>query len=257
MILTMRRNLRKIKILLDALEAAGKAVEYYALDVSLSELQRTLEAVPLGTFKHVKCFGLHGTYDDGLDWLKSERIASRPKAVLSMGSSIGNFSRQEAADFLRSVSASLQPGDEMLIGIDGCKDPEKVLLAYNDPHNVTHEFILNGLLHANRLLGKQEFNVQDWQVVGEYSRTKGGHHAHVSPLRNTRIDGVELKAGEQIFIEQSLKYVDLERTQLWEAAGLIEGASWMSSDSTYGQLSLTFPSMSALPHFLLQVSFHA
>lgn len=87
--LTESSNLRKVSILLRALEAAGKEVDYYALDLSLKELKRTLEQVP--PFQHVKCHGLHGTYDDGLDWLKTPEIRSRPKCVMSLGSSIGEF----------------------------------------------------------------------------------------------------------------------------------------------------------------------
>ena len=77
-----------MKILLDALEAAGKEVDYYALDLSITELKRTLALVP--RFQNVKCHGLHGTYDDSLAWLKSAGIVSRPKCILSLGSSIGN-----------------------------------------------------------------------------------------------------------------------------------------------------------------------
>lgn len=75
---------------MEALEAAGKEIDYYALDLSLKELERTLAAVP--QFKNVRCHGLHGTYDDGLAWLKSNGIASRPKCILSLGSSIGTYS---------------------------------------------------------------------------------------------------------------------------------------------------------------------
>jgi uncharacterized SAM-dependent methyltransferase len=80
-------NLRKVSILLRALEAAGKEIDYYALDLSPSELKRTLEQVP--NFKYVKCHGLHGTYDDGLDWLKAADHSSRTKVVMFLGSSIG------------------------------------------------------------------------------------------------------------------------------------------------------------------------
>ena len=78
-----------MSILLQALEAATKEVDYYALDLSLKELKRTLSYLP--TFKHVKCHGLHGTYDDGLDWLKMSAHTSRPRVVMSLGSSIGQF----------------------------------------------------------------------------------------------------------------------------------------------------------------------
>ena len=79
-----------MSILLRALDAAGKSIDYFALDLSLEELKRTLEQVP--EFKHVRCHGLHGTYDDGLAWLKLPENSSRPKCVLSLGSSIGTSS---------------------------------------------------------------------------------------------------------------------------------------------------------------------
>ena len=85
--LTLNSNLRKVSILLQALEAVGKEIDYYALDLSVKELKRTLEQVP--TFRHVKCHGLYGTYDDGLDWLKMPQNKLRPKCVMSLGSSIG------------------------------------------------------------------------------------------------------------------------------------------------------------------------
>ena len=123
-------NLRKIKILLDELEKAGKRVDYYALDLMESELQRTLADVP--NYKHVRCFGLLGTYDDGFDWLKRPEIKDTPKLVLSLGSSIGNFNRSDAAEFVRAIASTLEPHDRLLIALDGCQDGEKVYHAYND-----------------------------------------------------------------------------------------------------------------------------
>lgn len=90
--LTRDRNLRKVSILLKALDEAGKDIDYYALDLSLRELHRTLEQVP--AFTHVKCHGLHGTYDDGLKWLKTPESLARPKCIMSLGSSIGTLSLQ-------------------------------------------------------------------------------------------------------------------------------------------------------------------
>lgn len=202
--------------------------------------------MPPGTYKYVQCFGLHGTYDDGLDWLTTDAIVSRPKAVLSMGSSIGNFSRTDAAEFLSRISAALQPSDRILFGIDGCKDPKRVYHAYNDREAITHSFIRNGLLHANKLLGSEEFDLENWEVIGEYNSTIGGHNAHVSPRRDTTIDGVRIAANERVFVEQSLKYDDLEKHQLWENAGLTEGANWMNADSKYGKL---FSSPMSCPTF--------
>lgn len=82
-------NLRKVQILLQALEDAGKEIDYYALDLDKKELERTLAQVP--PFRLVKCHGLHGTYDDGREWLKQPSISARPKCVMSLGSSIGAY----------------------------------------------------------------------------------------------------------------------------------------------------------------------
>lgn len=38
----------------------------------------------------------------------------------------GNFSRDEAADFLKGFADVLSLGDSMLIGLDACHDPAKV-----------------------------------------------------------------------------------------------------------------------------------
>jgi EasF-like predicted methyltransferase len=232
--LMVHRNLRKIRILLSALEKARKPVEYYALDLSLVELQRTLSEIPKGTFKYVQCFGLHGTYDDGLEWLKSPNIAARPKTVMTMGSSIGNFKRHEAPAFLSSFYAVLQTGDTILMAIDACKDPEKVFHAYNDKYDITHQFILNGLVHANRLLGHEAFQLDQWVVVGEYDKVMGRHHAFVSPIQDVTIDGVRILADERIRIEESYKYSALDISRLFDAAGLVEGAKWSNELGDYG-----------------------
>lgn len=227
-----------MNILLRALEQLKKNVVYYALDLSLVELQRTLSAVPNRTYQHVKCFGLHGTYADGLEWLKRPEIAAQSKSILSLGSSIGNFKRHEAAAFLRELAGILQAGDTMLIGIDACKDSEKVFHAYNDKDGLTHQFILNGLLHANRLIGTDCFKVEDWKVIGGYDSLAGRHHAFVSPLKDVTIDDVHVREGERIRIEESYKWSQEGTARLWEAAGLVEGGKWSNGLGDYGQYSI-------------------
>lgn len=44
----MCRNLRKVNILLQAIDRLEKDVEYYAVDLSLPELQRTFSQIPTG-----------------------------------------------------------------------------------------------------------------------------------------------------------------------------------------------------------------
>ncbi|KAI9797452.1 MAG: hypothetical protein M1833_005492 [Piccolia ochrophora] len=226
-------NLRKVNILLRALERAGKSVEYYALDLSLEELKRTLSKVPENSFKHVKLHGLHGTYDDGLIWLRSQENLNRPKCILSLGSSIGNFTRGEAARFLGQFSRILQEEDSMLIGLDGCKDKERVFRAYNDREGVTHRFLRNGLTHANEVLGKEVFNHNEWNTIGEYNAEKGCHEAFYSPTKDVQFDDVAIRAGERVRVEESYKYSPSERSSLWSKAGLCEDSQWGIDGNLY------------------------
>jgi len=188
-------------------------------------------------YKHVKPYGLHGTYDHALEWLKSSSVKDKPKTILWLGSSLGNFKRHEAAPFLAGFSDAIKTGDTMLIGIDSCKDPSRVYHAYNDRQNVTHEFILNGLKHANRLMEKETFKLDEWEVIGEFDEEAGRHHAFVSPLRDVLIEGVKISKGERIRIEESYKYSREEILELWEGAGLAENAVWSTDKGDYGKFT--------------------
>lgn len=55
----------------------------------------------------------------------------RATSIMWLGSSCGNYTREEAVQFLRNIE--LREGDTMLIGIDGCADGPRIETAYNDP----------------------------------------------------------------------------------------------------------------------------
>lgn len=189
-------------------------------------------------YRHVKCFGLYGTYDNALEWLKLSNAKSKPKTILWLGSSLGNFKRHEVPPFLSNFGDVMQAGDTMLIGIDSCKDPKRVYRAYNDREGITHKFILNGLKHANEVMGETAFHLDDWEAVGEYDQDAGRHQAFVSPRKDVVIDGVKILQGERIKIEESYKYSREEVKELWERAKLAENTVWGSSRGDYGEQEL-------------------
>lgn len=224
-------------------------MEYYALDVSHRELTRTLSAIPQNAYKYVECFGLLGTYEDGLFWLQSPSpyTSDRTKVIMSFGSSIGNFNRHEAADFVKGFSDAMGQDDMMLIGIDCCKDAERVYRAYNDGQGITHKFTKNGLNHANRILSEEAFNLSDWQAEGFYDRANGRHQAFISPIKDVQVCGVEIKAGEKVRIEESYKYDRQEIEKLWQDAGVGEVARWSNVEGDYSRLNPIPASLAALP----------
>ena len=218
--------------MLQAFERAGKDIDYYALDLSRPELERTLAQVE-GVYQHVHCHGLFGTYDDGLAWLKEPENQEKPKCILWMGSSVGNLTRPEAVDFMKGFSQVLRGQDVMLIGVDACQDKGKIYHAYNDREGKTHEFDLNGLAHANRLVGKKVFNRSDWKIIGEYDEDAGRHQAFYSPVRDVVVEGIPIKAGERIRFEESYKYSLLQSGELWRHAGLMELARFGNRINEY------------------------
>ena len=228
-----RSNLRKINILLQAIDRTGKEVDYYALDLSLTELQRTLATVPSQGYRNVRCHGLFGTYEDGLHWLGQPKNRERPKLIVSLGSSIGNFAHGEASDFLKAFSDTLQPGDMLIVGIDGCQDEQRVYRAYNDCQGKTHEFYRNGLTHANKLLGQEIFEQCDWDIIGEYDTKVARHQAFFSPKNSFTRGGFSFKAGERIRIENAYKYTESQRNQLWLDSKLKIEASYPDSIGQY------------------------
>ena len=226
------------------MERVGLDVEYYALDLSLSELQRTLSEILPGTYTHVKCSGLHGTYDDGLTWIRSPTNRSRSKCILSLGSSIGNFTRAAATEFLRQWSDVLGPHDSVVIGLDACKDKDKVFPAYNDRLGLTHEFLRNGLRNANLVMGETIFKDEDWLVIGEYDEHAGRHQAFYSPRNDLSFDKVSIQAGERIRVEESYKYSAVDRARLWSSARLAIGAEWPNGRGDYRKQTSTALSLS-------------
>jgi L-histidine Nalpha-methyltransferase / hercynylcysteine S-oxide synthase len=89
-----------------------------------------------------------------------------PLHILFLGSSLGNFSRTEQADFLRSLPLRPGSGDTLLLGLDHDNPKDTIEVAYNDPKGYTEKFIFNGLKSAGRVLGDELlFDEDKWEYV--------------------------------------------------------------------------------------------
>ncbi|ROV95726.1 hypothetical protein VMCG_07554 [Cytospora schulzeri] len=218
--------LRKIKLLLNALETLRKPVDYFALDLSASELRRTLKDIHPEEFEYVSCHGLLGTYDDGNRWLRSAEQAVRPKCILSLGSTIGSEERPEAAQFLRwfadaaTASPRINTSALFVVGVDGCKDGDIVWRAYNDREGRNTRFIKNLLRHANSILGCHALDPEDWNVRGEWNNEKGRHEQYLIPKNDIFVGGVRFLGGQKVFVVSSHKYDAGEQSEMWKAANL-------------------------------------
>ena len=106
-------------------------------------------------------------------------------------------------------------------------------------------FVLNGLEHANVILGEKAFDPDAWEVIGEYCYNKEGgkHQAFYSPTRHVDVLGQHIRPGERVQVEQSLKYSFKQAQKLWSQAAMIETKNWIHGEEYGKQLceSLFFP----------------
>ena len=106
----------------------------------------------------------------GTDSGYHQKSSASPLHLLFLGSSLGNFNREAATSFLRSLPLRPGSGDTLLIGLDHDNPKDKVELAYNDPKGVTKDFIVNGLKVAGRTLGNESlFTEGKWEYVNRYN----------------------------------------------------------------------------------------
>ena len=235
----------------------GRDVDYYAMDLSQSELRSCVDALSGFQFNHVRCHGLLGTFDEARWWLQTLGIVERPKCLLSLGSSIGNMPTSEAVSFLSGFvdvlrcqrievgGYSVKPDSFMVVGLDSCTSDDRVRSAYDDPYKLNARFLLNSLAHANVVLGYEAFRWREWEVYGEW--INWGYHQSLVPNTDVVFEGVRIKAGEKVHIVQSQKYDGKDKKQLWDEVGLKEVRGWPSQDPRFGILPLFQPD--SLDHF--------
>jgi dimethylhistidine N-methyltransferase len=148
-------------------------------------------------------------------------VRIRRKAVYFPGSTIGNFSPEQAVEFLKGVREIVGPGGMLVIGVDLKKEKSVLDAAYDDSRGVTAEFNLNLLARINRELGA-DFQVTRFRHKAFYDPAKGWVEMHLESLYQqiVHIAGrrFEFKAGETIHTEISCKYTIAEFQDLARAA---------------------------------------
>ena len=145
------------------------------------------------------------------------------------GSSIGNFTPEQALVFLTDVHEQARGGG-LLIGVDLVKATELLQPAYDDALGVTAAFNLNVLLHLNRLIGSN-FSPRDWQHVGLFNRERSRIEMHLQARKALTVTWSEgerrFEPGERLHTENSYKYTADGFAALLSAAGFKSSQRWL------------------------------
>jgi len=215
---------RKTRLLLDHLR---EPAAYVPIDISREHLARsaaTLASDYPDLHVHPVCADYTGPFTlPACDRPVTRRVAYFP------GSTIGNFSIEEAGAFLKQVAALCGKGGGLLIGVDLKKDPAVLARAYNDRQGVTAAFNLNLLERINRDLGT-DFQLDQFRHQATYNQELGRIEMRLVSRQPQVVHlgdvAIPFSEGEAILTECSYKYALDEFAQLAAPAGFMVERVW-------------------------------
>jgi dimethylhistidine N-methyltransferase len=198
---------------------------YVAVDISVDFLRDALRQVQR-EHPQAEMVGVGLDFSTSLA-LPVDVLEGRP-VFFYPGSSIGNFTPDEAIAFLARVRARAAGGG-LVIGVDLVKPKAVLEAAYDDPLGVTAAFNLNLLRNLNRAIGS-DFDPAAWRHVALYDEAKSRIEMHLEARRDlvVRWPSAErpFRAGERIHTENSYKYAPHAFDALLRAAGFGEPVFW-------------------------------
>lgn len=180
----------------------------------------------------------HAAYEEGLIRAVDARPPEAALVVLFLGSNVGNFSPAAARDLLTRIRQSLREGDALLLGADLVKPERDLLLAYDDPLQVTAAFNRNVLRRINDELGGN-FDLEAFSHRAAWNAAAQRVEAYLVSSRRQQVSipaaGIEfeLREGEAIWTESSYKYEPDQVMAEGLAAGFSGGEQWIDGDAKF------------------------
>ena len=198
----------KTSLLVDYFLKRNADFKYVPIDIS-SEALKFLTDKFNAQFPKLSVQPEQGDYFRTLETFKSK--SAKRKIILFLGSNIGNFSHEQAADFFRSLRGVMNSNDLLFIGFDLQKDPLTILAAYDDASRVTAAFNKNLLTRINRELGAN-FSLENFSHYATYHPIEGAARSFLISRQpqTVRVEALnttfDFAAWEPIFMEISQKY---------------------------------------------------
>lgn len=215
-------NCAKAARLFSALQPA----QYVPVDISVDFLRDAVGDLQQ-RFPHIKMTGLGMDFSSAMQL--PEAVQRSKRVFFYPGSSIGNFTPDEAVAFFRRLQAACEIDGGLLIGVDLIKDPQILNAAYSDALGVTASFNLNLLLHLNKLLGAN-FDICEWQHYSVFNPIQSRIEMYLEAKHTLTVkwQGGERRfhKGERIHTENSYKYTPDNFVQLLQQSGLKVTRTW-------------------------------
>lgn len=202
--------------------------QYVPVDISIDFLREAVEQLRQ-RFPQVRMTAVGLDFSATLDL--PETVAREKRLFFYPGSSIGNFTPEQAVAFLRRLRDACGDGGDggLLIGVDLIKDKRILDAAYDDALGVTAAFNLNLLRHLNHLLDA-DFDVRDWRHIGYFNESQSRIEMHLEARRELTVTWHggrrRFRQGERIHTENSYKYTRESFAALLAQAGFAQVRTW-------------------------------
>ena len=224
----------KTRMLLDAMRDGGQLRRFIPFDVDAGVLRAAGDAIGQ-EYPGIEIDAVCGDFEEHLGKIPS--VGRRLVAFL--GSTIGNLTPGPRADFLTSLSETLQPGDSVLLGTDLVKDTDRLVRAYDDSAGVTAAFNRNVLSVVNRELDA-EFDLDAFEHVAKWNADEERIEMwlRADAPQQVTIAGLDLDvafgAGEEMLTEVSCKFRADGVADELAKAGLRQTHWWTDEAGDFG-----------------------
>lgn len=203
-----------------------KPNQYVPVDISVEHLRATVTRLQR-EHEEVEMIGVGTDFSSNL--VLPDQVQAERRLFFYPGSSIGNFTPDEATVFLQQVRSHMQQDGALWLGIDLVKDHATLERAYDDELGVTAAFNLNMLRNVNRIAGT-DFKPCDWQHRALFNTQLSRIEMHLEARDKTTVRWPKgertFSAGERIHTESSYKYTPDSFRTLLEQAGLRPIGMW-------------------------------
>ena len=222
------------------LESQPKLKRYIPIDISEEFLIETAHQLE-HEFPRLDIAPLVADFTKPMKELELD--ARLQRMVFFPGSTIGNFSPNEAKSLLKSFHTLVGNNAWLLIGVDMTQNKEKLLAAYNDAASITASFNLNLLTRINRELSAN-FDIEKFAHQAIFNQDEGRIEMHLVSKKAQAVSVSEemfaFKANEIIHTENCYKYTLEAFTNLAGDCGWQIEHIWQDQqESDNGMLLLT------------------
>lgn len=225
---------------LQLLESSKPGQSYVAVDISPAAL-RDCVALLRRRRPLVNPIGVVADFFSEDALVEIPRLGPQSMAYLA-GSTLGNFSPEEAAKIVSRMLRLAGPRGTALLGLDLVKSVDRLESAYNDRKGLTAAFSLNLLNRVNHELSA-DFRVADWSHRAVFNAATSAIETDLVSKKDQRvvIDGrlFHFVSGDAIRIEISRKFSPRMIIDLAESCSARVSGAWFDVNNDFCVVALS------------------